>query len=45
MRRWTAAAGLYAVIVAALTFPVLRSFGSAIPHDAGDPVLNSWLLW
>ncbi len=24
---------------------LLPAFGSALPYDAGDPVLNTWILW
>jgi hypothetical protein len=27
------------------TWPVAATLSSRIPHDAGDPVLNIWLLW
>jgi hypothetical protein len=27
------------------TWPVVLTLSSRIPHDAGDPVLNIWLLW
>ena len=40
-----AAFGLYAAATAALTGPLLGVAGRAFPHDAGDPVLNTWLLW
>lgn len=29
----------------AFTFPLILRGGSAFPHDAGDPSLNTWLLW
>jgi hypothetical protein len=45
MRRWPAAAVVYLALAAVLALPLLRGFGSLIPHDAGDPVLNSWILW
>jgi hypothetical protein len=36
-------------IIAALTlvsaWRLLPQFGSALPSDLGDPVLNSWILW
>ena len=38
-------AAAYALITIALTYPLVRALGSAFPHDAGDPVLNTWLLW
>ena len=27
------------------TWPVAATLSSRIPHDAGDPVLNTWILW
>ena len=27
------------------TWPVAANLNSRIPHDAGDPVLNIWILW
>jgi hypothetical protein len=45
MRRLLAAAAVYGVITALLLLPLLARFGSALPHDAGDPVLNTWILW
>src|SRR5581483_4053394 len=45
MRRWPAAALAYLALAVVLALPLLRAFGSGIPHDAGDPILNSWILW
>src|SRR5262245_24850347 len=28
-----------------MVYPVLRHLGSVVPHDLGDPILNTWLLW
>lgn len=39
------AAAAYVAITVALTYPLARAMGSAFPHDAGDPALNTWLLW
>lgn len=44
-RDWLIAAGLYVLVSLAWLFPLLGRFGSAYPNDAGDPVLNTWLLW
>ena len=27
------------------TWPLARHLSSRIPHDRGDPILNTWLLW
>jgi hypothetical protein len=45
MRRWPAAAVVYSALTVLLALPLVRAFGSVIPHDAGDPVLNTWILW
>ena len=45
MRRWLLPVGAYVAITIALTYPLLTRFASAFPHDAGDPVLNTWILW
>lgn len=44
-RDWLGAAGLYVLVAGALLWPVLLQFGSGFPNDAGDPVLNTWILW
>jgi hypothetical protein len=45
MRRWLLPVCVYVAISVALTYPVLTHIGSGFPHDAGDPVLNTWILW
>jgi hypothetical protein len=45
MTRWLAPAALFLATALALTFPLVTVWGSALPHDAGDPVLNTWILW
>ena len=45
MKRLFAPVLLYVAITAAMTYPVLRHIGSVVPHDLGDPILNTWLLW
>jgi hypothetical protein len=45
MKRWLGPILLYVALTIALTYPVVRHIGSVIPHDLGDPVLNTWLLW
>jgi hypothetical protein len=44
VRRLAPGAGLVAITLA-LTYPLASRIGSTIPHDAGDPILNTWLLW
>lgn len=45
MRWGLLATVLYTILSGALLWPILRHFGTALPHDAGDPILNTWLLW
>ncbi len=45
LRRWLLPVAVYLAASAAFTLPILRAFTTAIPHDAGDPVLNTWILW
>ncbi|HXG57042.1 MAG TPA: hypothetical protein VNJ03_16815 [Vicinamibacterales bacterium] len=45
-RRQTALAALCFLLLAiAWTWPVATRLGSRIPHDPGDPILNTWILW
>jgi hypothetical protein len=32
-------------LTAAMFFPVVANLHWAVPHDLGDPLLNTWLLW
>ena len=36
---------LYCAITVALTYPLILQMGSVLPNDAGDPALNTWILW
>jgi hypothetical protein len=36
---------VYSAITIALTYPLILQMGSVLPHDAGDPALNTWILW
>jgi F5/8 type C domain len=36
---------VYCAVTIALTYPLIRQLGSVLPHDAGDPALNTWILW
>jgi hypothetical protein len=40
-----AACTAYALLTLLLTYPLVWHLPSLIPHDAGDPVLNTWLVW
>jgi hypothetical protein len=35
----------FAALTVCWTWPVATNLSSRIPHDAGDPVLNTWILW
>jgi hypothetical protein len=37
--------GVFLALAIAWTWPLAAHFGSRIPHDPGDSVLNIWLLW
>ena len=47
MRRFNAGAAFtsYALLTALLARTLLGQFGTSIPSDPGDPVLNTWILW
>jgi hypothetical protein len=36
---------LYCAVTVALTYPFILQMGSVLPNDAGDPALNTWILW
>lgn len=36
---------LYLLLAIALTFPLVMRLGSDVPHDLGDPLLNTWIMW
>jgi hypothetical protein len=35
----------FCALAIAWTWPVAATLGSRVAHDAGDPVLNIWILW
>jgi hypothetical protein len=39
------AAGVYLVLALAYTWPLAANLSHGIAHDAGDPILNAWILW
>ena len=41
----TLAAAALAVVTCAYTWPLITHPGSLVPHDKGDPLLVSWILW
>src|SRR4051812_46241777 len=44
-RHWVVACAVYAGVTAAITWPIAAHLRSALPHDAYDPALNTWILW
>jgi hypothetical protein len=36
---------IYCGLTVALTYPLILHMGSVLPNDAGDPALNTWILW
>lgn len=37
--------GFYLFLAVALTYPLIEDLGGVVPNDAGDPLLNTWILW
>ena len=35
----------YLALTVALTHPLVLNLGTVLPNDAGDPALNTWILW
>jgi hypothetical protein len=44
-RSVSAAAAVYLAVAVAVTYPLCWQLGTAVVHDPGDPILNTWLLW
>ncbi len=44
-RPFALAALFYAALALAVTFPLVLHVNSAVPHDLGDPLLSTSLLW
>ncbi|MEO5741236.1 MAG: discoidin domain-containing protein [Vicinamibacterales bacterium] len=36
---------IYSGITLVLTYPLILQMASVLPNDAGDPSLNTWILW
>src|SRR5688572_470414 len=39
------AAAVLAVLTCVYTWPLIGQVGSSVPHDRGDPLLVTWILW
>ncbi|HEU4787966.1 MAG TPA: hypothetical protein VFS57_11165, partial [Gemmatimonadaceae bacterium] len=35
----------YAVLAVVVSWPLAVHLWDRVPHDAGDPVLNTWIVW
>jgi len=44
-RAWAIACIGYSAIAIALTFPLVLHLSSVVPHDTGDPMLSTAILW
>jgi hypothetical protein len=44
-RQACVAAAFFACVTAAYTWPLPLHLASAVPHDSGDPLLVTWILW
>ena len=42
---WALALSAYVTLAVVATWPLVIRLTSAVPHDTGDPLLNTWLLW
>jgi len=42
---WSRAALFYSALTITLTFPLILHVGSVVPHDVGDPLLSTALVW
>ena len=45
MKKSAVAFLIYCGITVAVTYPLILQLGSVLPNDAGDPALNTWILW
>jgi hypothetical protein len=42
---WLLALAGYSALTLVVTWPLVLRITSVLPHDAGDPLLNAWILW
>jgi hypothetical protein len=42
---WLVAALGYTCLTIVCTWPLVARLSSALPHDAGDPLFSTWILW
>ncbi len=44
-RSFAVALFAYLALAAVMFWPLARDLRSGVPHDVGDPLLNTWILW
>jgi len=44
-RLWLLAGLVYSALGLVQAWPVVRALSTTLPHDLGDPLLNTWILW
>lgn len=44
-RKFWIACLAYVALTVAMFWPLVRELRTGIPHDVGDPLLNTWILW
>jgi hypothetical protein len=42
---WLLALAGYTALTLALTWPLVLRLSAVVPHDAGDPLFTTWILW
>lgn len=42
---WLVAIAGYAALTLIFTWPLAAHLSALLPHDLGDPILNTWILW
>jgi hypothetical protein len=42
---WLTALAGYTALILLVTWPLARRLASVVPHDVGDPLLTTWILW
>jgi len=45
LRRAALALGAFLLLAVLWTWPLTAHLASRVPHDLGDPLLNTWILW
>src|SRR5437867_13057576 len=43
--RWLVVSVFYFALAVVQTSPLVTRLAAVLPHDLGDPVLNTWILW